>query len=275
MLGNLITLARVYATLIAWFTFIILIAAAASAQEVEEYEPYVITVATVSYEGIPQKAMSIRGPIMPGISADVKEMLLKHDDIDVVFLSSPGGAANEGYRLAGIMSDNGLRTVVERGRYCLSACAIAFMGGTDYKIRGVLGFHNAWTTDQSLEGFGKAFNDAQQIGAYWFQFVTQNGFAADLAWEVLNKTSPSTFLIFLNEYDFISYMVTDRESFYEYFTVGSNEAVAADASFFFPNIVGPQIEAEIADPTISAIEILDRKESIKDESGQEQGDSAS
>jgi hypothetical protein len=148
MLGNLITMARVYATMIAWFVFIILIAATAAAQEAEKYEPYVITVATINYEGLPQKAMSIRGPIMPGISADVKEMLLKHDDIDVVFLSSPGGTAYEGYQLAGIMSDNNLRTVVERGRYCLSACAIAFMGGTDYKIRGVLGFHNAWTTDQ-------------------------------------------------------------------------------------------------------------------------------
>ena len=48
----------------------------------------------------------------------------------VVCLSSPGGSYPEGVRIALLFWENGIGTEVRAGASCLSACAIAFMGGT-------------------------------------------------------------------------------------------------------------------------------------------------
>jgi hypothetical protein len=48
----------------------------------------------------------------------------------VVSLDSPGGSYHEGLDLALAFRRRGLATVVRRGDQCLSACAIAFLGGT-------------------------------------------------------------------------------------------------------------------------------------------------
>ncbi len=48
-----------------------------------------------------------------------------------VYLASPGGNLYEGMRLGLFFHQNRLRTVVEGGYDCASACALAFLGGTD------------------------------------------------------------------------------------------------------------------------------------------------
>lgn len=48
-----------------------------------------------------------------------------------VYLASPGGNLYEGMQLGYFFRDNFIRTVVEGGRLCASACALAFLGGVD------------------------------------------------------------------------------------------------------------------------------------------------
>ena len=48
----------------------------------------------------------------------------------VVSLDSPGGSYHEGLDLALAFRKRGLATVVRSGDQCMSACAIAFLGGT-------------------------------------------------------------------------------------------------------------------------------------------------
>ena len=48
-----------------------------------------------------------------------------------VYLASPGGNLYEGMRLGLYFHLNKIKTVVEGGQDCASACALAFLGGTD------------------------------------------------------------------------------------------------------------------------------------------------
>ena len=48
-----------------------------------------------------------------------------------VYLGSSGGSLYEGFRLGIFFHDNRIKTVLEGGMDCASACAIAFLGGTD------------------------------------------------------------------------------------------------------------------------------------------------
>lgn len=76
-----------------------------------------------------------------------------------VYLSSPGGDLYEGMRLGSYFRERRIKTVVEGGRSCASACAIAFLGGTDNK-------GDPWrssSTDSSL-GF-HAFRSVSQLDA--------------------------------------------------------------------------------------------------------------
>lgn len=49
-----------------------------------------------------------------------------------LFLDSPGGEFGEGIRLAKIVRENGLVTVIKRDSKCLSACAVVFMAGYEF-----------------------------------------------------------------------------------------------------------------------------------------------
>lgn len=258
--------------------FIVLIVGGRDAKAEPEANPYKVVVATVDYRGESKKVMYIGGPILEGISKDVRELLEAHPDVEAVMLSSAGGYANEGYELAQIMSDNRLQTIVLRGRYCLSACAIAFMGGDNYVIEGVLGFHNAWRPTAAVitdEEAKVGFNTAQIIGAYWLRFVLLNGYSHDFAFDVLHKTDPNTFLIFTDEADFNTYKVTDRNNMSEYYEVASEAGVALESEVFFPAIVGPQISEERAFPTLTNIVVIEERVSTPAETGNNDGDSAS
>jgi hypothetical protein len=48
-----------------------------------------------------------------------------------IYLTSPGGNLYEGIRLGEYFREAGIKTVVEGASDCASACAIAFLGGTD------------------------------------------------------------------------------------------------------------------------------------------------
>jgi hypothetical protein len=48
-----------------------------------------------------------------------------------IYLAGPGGSLYEGMRLGRYFSRNGIKTIVEGGRDCASACALAFLGGRD------------------------------------------------------------------------------------------------------------------------------------------------
>ncbi|MBN7785241.1 hypothetical protein JYP51_09940 [Ponticoccus gilvus] len=78
----------------------------------------------------------LRGEIAAGDAARLQALLEErfprtHDELSaVICLDSPGGSLDEGVRLAELFGRYPVSTVVPAGADCLSACAVAFMGGS-------------------------------------------------------------------------------------------------------------------------------------------------
>lgn len=74
-----------------------------------------------------------------------------------IYFNSPGGNLYEGINLGLFFRDYKIKTVVDGNSMCASACAIAFLGGTDYKgekwmsstTKSRLGFHAFRNGDDS------------------------------------------------------------------------------------------------------------------------------
>ncbi len=86
-----------------------------------------------------------------------------------VYLASPGGDLYEGMRLGAYFRERRIKTVVEGGKSCASACAIAFLGGADNDGKpwrssstdSSLGFH----AFRSISIGGINSDDTQQVVA--------------------------------------------------------------------------------------------------------------
>ena len=115
-----------------------LFALAAEAAELEYlgvkknvYSPYSPSIAT--------HVLSLSGEISRGDTEKLKKLvanLLQQNvfcEVEtpaVIQLNSPGGHFSEGLRLAAFFRETGVGTLVGNGDRCLSACAVAFLGGT-------------------------------------------------------------------------------------------------------------------------------------------------
>jgi hypothetical protein len=108
--------------------------------------------------------LRLTGPIEPGDSEALRRILVSLDarprgvadaPLATAELSSIGGDLIEGLKIGYLFSEFNVATVVRKGGRCLSACALAFLGGTAFhdafsgrsrscslEIGGVVGFHN-------------------------------------------------------------------------------------------------------------------------------------
>lgn len=73
--------------------------------------------------------ISLSGEILDG---DVKKLEAELDNADqaIVSLNSIGGSFSEALKIAALLQENLASTIVEDGASCLSACAVAFLGGS-------------------------------------------------------------------------------------------------------------------------------------------------
>ena len=105
-----------------------------------------------------------------------------------VYLDSPGGSLAGGIRLGKYFKQHRIKTVIQGYKICASACALAFLGGTDYKgakwmsstTTSRLGFHAFSNADGSQYANS---NDTQQVVA----LVLKYGQYVDIPTEILIK----------------------------------------------------------------------------------------
>ena len=117
------------------------------------------------------RTIRLTGPIEAGDSDNFRQLVtrLKGSTPELpgaqvtVELSSLGGDVYEGLRLGYFFREFRTRTVVRRGDLCLSACALAFLGGTSgddpieplpnrsIEIGGTVGFHSFHLNPRSLQ----------------------------------------------------------------------------------------------------------------------------
>lgn len=94
----------------------------------------------------------VSGPIREGDLNLIRKAIGEREDV-VVALNSRGGSYQESLKIAQFFHEKPIRTLVETGAECFSACAIAFLGGSELGAegwtfisrtlapRGRLGFH--------------------------------------------------------------------------------------------------------------------------------------
>ncbi len=103
-----------------------------------------------------------------------------------VDLSSPGGSLSEGLKLGNLFRERKFSTRVRAGQSCLSACAIAFLGGT---IEGVtkdgvwrtmepgarLGFHGYSASSDRVGSTNETLEEARAVNALIFDYAGRMG----------------------------------------------------------------------------------------------------
>jgi hypothetical protein len=132
------------------------------------------------------------GDISPGDTEKLIELLHNtgRKKNTAIYLASPGGDLYEGMRLGLFFRSARIKTVVEGGMDCASACALAFLGGTDNNGRAWrssstnsrLGFH-------AFSGYNLSQNDVQRVVADILSYGKNVDAPIDLL--IVNFATPS------------------------------------------------------------------------------------
>lgn len=168
--------------------------------------------------GVPVAYIELEGPIEPG---DVERLdkLIRNEDYDVLLsLNSNGGDFQTGIALAKYINTKPVATTVKGGNQCLSACAIAFLGGTSWEDE-----HSEWPS-RSIEQTAKVGFHAPFLeiagGQYDAERVTR---AYDRAIRTIVQTIRAAPYMQVAAEDVAALMVAQRE---ELFVLDTAERLA-------------------------------------------------
>ena len=150
-------------------------------------------------------------------------------------LNSRGGDYDEGQKLARFFREHAVATIVETGRTCLSACAIAFLGGTGFWATGGIGFFIARHIEPGAKiGFHAPYlrpDDAQEIAKSNLPMVLQ---AARLDNEKLTKFINT---YFVDRYVIGSILVKGPDETYDIDTIEDMLKFRVNFPYFPPSFV--------------------------------------
>ena len=167
--------------------------------------PMVAHSANITYT---DKQITITGRLLNGDYQNLQRVI-DRTGIKSVRLNSNGGSAIEGYQLGYTISRNKMSTVINKGDVCLSACAVAFLGGAHKYNYGVLGFHVAWSKQK-----GKDFNDGMKVGQMFGSvdsiYLFNMGYTAQLNLLISQITTKDNFLI-LSSSDLKLFEMKDKD----------------------------------------------------------------
>lgn len=120
-----------------------------------------------------------------------------------VNLDSPGGSLLGGLRLGYAMRQLGVHTNIGANQSCMSACALAFLGGQQRTVEGNFGVHAAsFDPKASLGGHNDQLDSIQQLGAITTAYVSEMTGRNDVALRALS-TSAATISV-LNDAELVA-----------------------------------------------------------------------
>ena len=140
--------------------------------EVQMFNPFpTVTLEDLNREGIPvdfshYAHFRIEGPIENGDANRLDEITSHFREFDEVVISfdSPGGSYAEALRIGDLIFGRDFTTFVGMHDECLSACAIAFLGGRQLLIRSILSEPSRYIHYQGRLGFHAPFNRELPVG---------------------------------------------------------------------------------------------------------------
>lgn len=189
----------------------------------------------VEVEGGTKDIFVYEGEITENTTEIIKFFHEQYPEITEIAFNSPGGNAYESFELGEFLSVKGFSVTVPAGRICLSACAFAFIGGKDYLVDGVLGFHSSWLSipqDQfTLDQLNGAYGQGQLIGTQMTIWFMQNGFTPYLGLQTVYRTNKDKFLIFTHE-----------DELYQWYTRNNNREETDDIlNYLYPEDITEEI----------------------------------
>ena len=161
----------------------------------------------------------IAGDFTEGTAARTDTFLNMNPDIREVAFNSRGGMAKEGVALADVLYQHDVKATVNKGFKCLSACAFAFIGASDMRIDGIVGFHNGYIPAQEALKIKKAdlVNMSIHLGTLTVMHFIENGFGFELPLVIASVSNKNTFIVFRNEVDLLKFttgpLVEDQITF--------------------------------------------------------------
>lgn len=162
----------------------------------------------------------IAGEFIEGTAARTDTFLNMNPDITEVAFDSRGGMAKEGVDLATVLYEQDVKATVNKGFKCLSACAFAFLGASDMRIDGILGFHNGFLEKQEALAIPKddLVNMSIHLGTLTVMHFIENGFGFELPLVIAAATNKSTFIVFRDEVNLLKFatgpLVEDQFTYY-------------------------------------------------------------
>lgn len=145
--------------------------------------------------------LMVNGYIDKGLTDLVTQVLDMHPEITTIGFNSPGGSV-EGFELGDLIAQRHLTTYVPVGDYCLSSCAYAFIGGEQYIIDGVVGFHHAYIPQfPQAASLYYIFTSGVMDGQMETEYCVRHGFTFQFIRTITMKTNPDLFLSFVNSND--------------------------------------------------------------------------
>lgn len=163
------------------------------------------------------RTLRLSGPIETGDADKLRKVLagLPISDVGradapltVIELSSLGGSLSEGFEIGKLLRKANVIAVVRKSDICLSACALALLGGNmhhlpaaaanecNVEFGGKVAFHNFWLNQNGLRAVTsgdpvasriEGFNDARGGAASFAQYVSDMGLPASFVGKVMGK----------------------------------------------------------------------------------------
>jgi len=168
--------------------------------------------------------LAYSGPMAVTTTNIINYFYKQYPYIDEITLNSNGGLVTEGIKLGTFFSQKRLKVSIAPSRVCLSACAYAFIGGTDYRIDGLLGFHTGFLvrpknappakmSKPDRTGIPPEENNIYQqghyMGALYSMWFMENGFNLNLFLTIAAKTSMKNFYVMNHEKELYQWLVRD------------------------------------------------------------------
>ena len=111
-------------------------------------------------------------------------------DLVTVSLDSPGGSLLGGLRLGYALREMGVHTHVGPGQSCMSACALAFLGGRKRTVEGRYGVHAASLQDKSAQSATSLQLDTvQKLSAITTAYASEMTGRSDVALRALSTSA--------------------------------------------------------------------------------------
>jgi len=111
-------------------------------------------------------------------------------------IHSSGGQMSATLNLEDVISETDMKIVVNKGDYCLSACAMTFVAFKNQELNGILGFHHPYIPDANKDMV--SHKGSAMAGINTLRYFMAFGFRPSFIHSLYTMTDPKNFLVYVD-----------------------------------------------------------------------------